>query len=117
MKTSKTLTKNYIVGLILAAAGALIFAEGTMFFLSIIAQRIKEGIMLYENGIYNITDVVIFAFGEIIGLLIIAIGIYILYIAAIKAEISIVKKVKKRKKAMLHCKCFKFQTAKNKKSR
>ena len=73
--------------------------------------------MLYENGIYNITDVVIFAFGEIIGLLIIAIGIYILYIAAIKAEISIVKKVKKRKKARLHCKCFKFQTAKNKKSR
>ena len=117
MKTSKTLTKNYIVGLILAAAGALIFAEGTIFFSNIIAERIEEGITLYENGFYNIIDIVIYAFGEIIGLLIIAIGIYILYIAAIKAEISIVKKVKKRKKAILHCKCFKSQTATNKNNR
>ena len=112
MKTNKTLTKNYIVGLILAAAGALIFAEGTIFFSNIIAERIKEGITLYKNGFYNIIDIVIYAFGEIIGLLIIAIGIYVLYVAAIKAEISIVKKVKKRKKVILHCKCFEFQTAK-----
>ena len=117
MKTTKTLTKNYIVGLILAAAGALIFAEGTMFFSNIIAERIKEGITLYKNGFYNIADIVIYAFGEIIGLLIIAIGIYVLYLAAIKAEISIVKKVKKRKKAILNCKCFKSQTAINKNNR
>lgn len=90
MKRNKILTKNYIVGLIWGAIGARIFAEGIVLLTSTIGGRIKYGMLMYKNGLCNITDAVFYAFGELIALSVIIIGICIVYTAAIKADISII---------------------------